>query len=192
MNFEIQLLMCFAHSLIENIGTTLFEMSVLQSLFLPAFPHFFPPLPDLLSFCVTFLASVLKQCFNKFKYNQTGSWFIFMAEVKQRNLLVHHVGCKKQGLWTHWIWEVWSVWEEPVGRPPLHALLQPTHRYRNLSMEPLDFRDDGGGKCRRLNSDAHMEGTCRLPKAARRIADRLSFISPSCCFASETLKDFQS
>lgn len=55
-----------------------------------------------------------------------------------------------------------------MGCPPLHALLPPTHRGRNLSMEPLDFRDDGGGKCRRLNSDAHTEGTCRLPKAARR------------------------
>lgn len=91
-----------------------------------------------------------------------------------------------------WIWKVWNVWEEPVGSPPLHALLPPTHGSRNLSMEPLDFIDDGGGKWRRLDTGAHTEGTWRLPKAARRITDRLSFISLSWCFASETLKDFSS
>lgn len=70
-----------------------------------------------------------------------------------------------------------------MGPLPLYALLPPTQRGRNFSMESLDFRDDGGGKCRRLNTDAHTEGTCRLPKAARRIADRLSDFTESVfCF----------
>lgn len=79
------------------------------------------------------------------------------------------------------------VWEKPVGRLQLYALLPPTHSGRNFTMESLDFRDDGGGKCRRLT-----QGTCRLPKAARRIADRLSLVLPSWCFASEALNFFLS
>lgn len=76
-----------------------------------------------------------------------------------------------------------------MGRLPRYVLLLHTHRGKNFSLESLDFRDDGGGKCWRLNTDTHIEGTCRLAKAAGRIADRLSFISLSLCFASEALKD---
>lgn len=88
--------------------------------------------------------------------------------------------------WIHQIWEVWSVWEEPVGRPPLRVLFTPTDQRRNLTVESLDFRDDGGGKRRRLNADTQLQ---IIEEGEENLW--LSFISLSRRSASDTITDFR-
>lgn len=45
-----------------------------------------------------------------------------------------------------------------MGRLPFCVLFTPTDQRRNLeSVESLDFRDDGGGKRKRLNADTQLQ-----------------------------------
>lgn len=44
-----------------------------------------------------------------------------------------------------------------MGRPPLRVLFTPTDQRRNLTVESLHLRDDGGGKRWRLNADAQQQ-----------------------------------
>lgn len=119
----------------------------------------------------------------------TSLWPLVITDRADRNhhdtMLIRRTKTYVHSSWIHQIWEVWSVWEEPVGCPPLRVLFTPTDQRRNLTVESLDLRDDGGGKCRRLNADTQLQ---IIEEGEENL--RLSSISLSRRSASDTITDF--